>query len=319
MKKIALGACLTALCALTMSAQTLEPIKYGNFDQWITRNIKESSILGGNHKTVYEIGPTETIEGAKAYVNKGGSPWGTSNVYAKVMGIVKCSNAVYPDVRSGSNKCVKMTTVLEHVKAMGMINMDVLVSGSIFLGQMFEPVSSTKNPYSKMEMGIPYTKRPKYLVYDYRVSVPVNGQKIYSSGFGKKKQLQGQDNAEVFVLLQRRWEDEKGNIHAARVGTARERYASSTSGWVNGHKLEIQYGDITGKSFYKPYMGLLNGEKAYYARNSKGKMVPVQEEKWDEANATPTHVVMMASSGCGKAYEGTVGMTFWIDNVSFGF
>lgn len=317
-KFIALAGLLMALL-VGNNAAAQELIKYGNFNSWITRNIKESSVLGGNTKQVYEIGPTQTINGAKAYVNMGGSPWATSNVYCKVMGITKCSNAVVPDVRNGSDKCVKMSTIFEHVKAMGMINMDVLVSGSIFLGQVMEPITSSKSPYSKMEMGVPFTRRPKYLSFDYKVHIPEGGTRVYSSGFGKKKTLAGQDYAEVYVLLQRRWEDSKGNIHAARVGTARERFGKSTSGWVNGHKMTIHYGDITKTSYYKPYMALLNGEVVYYARNSKGKMVKVIEEAWDDANATPTHVLVMASSGCGVAYTGTVGMVLWVDNMAWGF
>lgn len=309
---------LSAMCGGEV-ANAQEVIKYGDFNHWITRNIKESSVLGGKTKQVYEIGPSQTINGAKAYKNLGGSPWATSNVYAHVMGVTKCSNAVYPDVRSGSNKCAKLCTILEHVKALGIINMDVLVSGSIFLGQVMEPITSSKNPYSKMEMGIPFTHRPKYLSFDYKVHVPEGGQRIYSSGFGKKKSLEGQDYAEVYVLLQRRWEDENGNLHAARVGTARERFGKNTSGWVNGHKLTIHYGDITGTSYYKPYMALLNKDVVYYARNSKGKMVRVIEEKWDAADATPTHVLVMASSGCGVAYTGTVGMTLWVDNMAWGY
>ena len=276
-------------------------------------------MLGGKTKTVYEIGPSETINGAKPYVNKGGSPWATSNVYAKVVGIVKCSNAVVSEDRAGHGKCAKMSTIYEHVKVLGMVNMDVLVSGSIFLGQVMEPITNTSNPYGKMEMGVPFTRRPKSLVFDYKVYVPDGGERIYSSGFGKKKVLQGQDYAEVYVMLQRRWEDEDGNLHAARVGTARQRFGKSTSGWINGHKMEIHYGDITQESFYKPWMGLLNNEVIYYARNSKGEMKKVIEEKWDDADAKPTHVLMMASSGCGKAYTGTVGMTFWIDNVAWEF
>ena len=311
---------LSALIILGLgSASAQELIKYGDFNSWITRNIKESAVLGGNTKTIYEIGPTQTINGAKPYSNLGGSPWATSNVYAKVMGVVKCSNAVVPEARAGHGKCAKLSTIFEHVKALGIVNMDVLVSGSIFLGEIIEPITSSKSPYSKMEMGIPFTKRPKYLQFDYKVTVPEGGTRIYSSGFGKKKTLQGQDYAEVYVLLQRRWEDADGNIHAARVGTGRERYGKTTANWVNGHKLTIHYGDITNQSFYKPWMGLLNGEVVYYARNSKGKMVKVIEEKWDDANATPTHVLVMASSGCGVAYTGTVGMTFWIDNIAFGY
>ena len=213
---IIIAAAMALMAGQQATAQKVVPIKYGNMDHWVTRVIKESGIIGGQTKHVYEIGPTQTINGAKAYTNLGGSPWGSSNVYAKVMGVVKTSNAVFPDTH-GSGKCAKLTTTLEHVKAVGIINMDVLVSGSIFLGQMMEPLSSTKNPYSKMEMGIPYTQRPKYLQFDYKLNAPA-GDRTYSSGFGAKKTIRGRDYAEVFIILQRRWEDSKGHLHAERVG-----------------------------------------------------------------------------------------------------
>ena len=314
MKKILAMLGLVALMGVSAHAEKVVPIAYGHFDQWVTRHIKESKIIGGEMKTVYAIGPTKTIEGAKAYVPEGGSPWGSSNVYAKVMGVVKTSNAVFPEAR-GKGKCVKLTTMLEHVKAVGIINMDVLVSGTIFLGKMREPLSSTKSPYSKMEMGIPFTQRPKYLQFDYKLNAPL-GDRTQSTGFSSKKTVRGRDYAEVFILLQRRWEDEKGNIHAARVGTGRQRFGATTQSWVNGYRIEVKYGNIVGKPGYQSYMGLINGEKAYYARNSKGKLVPIREEKWDDANATPTHMMLMASSGCGTAYVGTIGMTLWIDNMA---
>ena len=308
---IILSACCFALIGMS---QTTEKIRYSDFENWVTRHIPESRVLGGKTKTVYEIGPTQTIEGAVAYRNKGGSPWATSNVYARVVGVNKASNAVVPDVHEGHGKCCKMSTILETCKVLGLVNMEVLVSGSIFLGQMLEPVTSTKSPYSKMEMGIPFTKRPKYLQYDYRVSVPANAQKIRSTGFGSKKTLSGKDNVEVFMLLQRRWEDADGNLYAKRVGTVRERYGASTAGWVNGHAAEVMYGDITKSPKFKSYMGLIPEDRSYYARNSKGKMKPVKEVGWDSADAVPTHLIIMASSGCGLAYEGTVGMTLWVDN-----
>lgn len=320
MRKRILLATLSVLgLFIEMHALTIEKLNYGDFNSWVIRNIKESSIIGGNTRTLYEIGPNQTIDGAKAYTNLGGSPWATSNVYAKVMGVVKCSNAVYRDNRGNGNYCVKMTTIMEKVKALGIINMNVLVSGSIFLGQIFEPISSTKSPYSKMEMGIPFTKRPNYLIFDYKVHVPTNGKVVYSSGFGSKKTLPGQDHAEVYILLQRRWEDADGNIHAKRVGTGRQRFSSSTAGWVNSYKLPVRYGDITKRSDYESYMGLISKENSYYARNSKGKMVPVVEEGWDNANATPTHMLIMASSGCGVAYTGMEGMILWVDNMALGY
>lgn len=308
---------LTAI-ALTVqysSAQT-EKIAYGNYNSWTIRKIKESGIIGGNTKTVYEIGPDTTIMGDTPYSNIGSSPWATSNVMAKVAGITKCSNAVFRDERSPGDYCAKMTTIIEEVKVLGLINMKVLVSGSIFLGEMIEPISSTKNPYSKMNMGVPFSKRPRNLVFDYKITVPKDNKMIYSSGFGSQKKLDTTDNAEVFIILQRRWEDEDGNLHAKRVGTGRQRYSSSTSEWINSHKIPILYGDITNHPHYQTFMGLIPKEKSYYARNSKGEMVPVIEEDWDQNNSTPTHMLIMASSGCGTAYTGTVGMILWLDNIA---
>lgn len=292
-------------------------MKYGNFDQWLTRNIKESHLLGGNTKKVYEICPGGVDNTGKPYTNRGGSPWGTSNVLASPSGIVKTSNAVYPDVRPGHGKCARMVCEFEHCKVLGMINIDVVVGGSIFTGQMLEPIKSTKNPYSKMNMGIPFTERPKALQFDYKVHVPAGGTRIYSSGFGKKKTLQGSDHAEALVFLQRRWEDSNGNIYAKRVGTGREMFTTSTADWVNGHKLNIIYGDATTAPGFKKNMGLIPKASSYYARNSKGKMVPVTEVGWDSADATPTHIIVMFSASGGEPYCGTLGLTLWVDNVGF--
>ena len=139
--------------------------------------------------------------------------------------------------------------------------------------------------------------------------------RLYSSGFGKKRTLPGHEKAEVYILLQRRWEDADGKIHAKRVGTGRRLFDKSTPGWVNGYEIPVWYGDITTHAGYKPYMGLIPEEKSYYAMNSKGKMVPVIEEGWDEADATPTHMLVMASAAQGEPYVGTIDMTLWLDNI----
>jgi len=299
------------------NAQCVERIKYGDFSNWVVRHIHESAVIGGNQKTVFEIGPHQEISGNKAYRNLGGSPWGTSNVYAKVSGVVKTSNAVYPADRGGGNKCAKLCTQIETVKVLKLINMDVMVAGSMFLGEMLEPITSTKNPYSKMEMGVPYTKRPKSLVFDYKVVMPDVDYRIKSSGFGSKKKIPGRDQAVVFVFLQRRWEDAQGKLHAKRVATAGKNFSSSSQ-WVNGFKLPIVYGDLTTKGHVPAYLNLRNKDNCYYARNSKGKMMPVVEEGWDDANAIPTHVIVMFSAGSGDPYVGTEGLTLYIDNVGFG-
>ncbi len=299
------------------AALRLEPIKYGDFSQWVTREITESKLLGGKTKTLYEIAPTRHIKGNKPYANQGGSPWATSNAYARVSGITKASGTVAPAKVNG-NTVARCEARMEHVKVLGIINMDVMVAGTVFLGEIQEPITSPKGPYSKMEMGIPYTKRPKALVYDFMVDMPDTDTRVKSTGFSSKKTLKGRDNAEVYVLLQKRWEDADGHLFAQRVGTGRERYSRSVP-WTKGHVLPIHYGDITSKPFYKPWMGLLSGDKAYYARNSRGKLVPVEEVGWAPADARPTHVLVMLSSSCGEAFIGTEGLTLYVDNVAFGF
>ena len=299
----------------TILAQNVELLPYGNMNSWTTRDIKESRIIGGKWKKCYEIGPNQTIRGSEPWRNDGNSPWATSNVMARVMGITKVSNSVFPDDRSAGNRCARLATLMENCKALGIIDIDVMVAGSIFLGKMMEPVKSTSDPYSKMEVGMPFTKRPTAMSYDYKLEIPENATMTYSSGFGSKKTYPGHDTAEALVLLQRRWEDAKGNLFAKRVGTGRERLGKSTPGWINSHKLKIHYGDITKEAFYKPWMGLIPAEKSYYAFNSKGKLVPVKEVDWDDADATPTHMIIMFSSGSGEPYTGTLGMTLWIDNV----
>lgn len=314
MKKIFILIAISSLSASQAIGQQIERLKYGDFNNWITRVISESSVIGGNDKKLYEVGPTRTITGNKAYVNQGGSPWANSNVYAKVSGVTKGSCAVEPVVRSGANKCAKLSTKIEQVKVLGLINMDVMVAGSMFLGQMMEPVTSTKNPYAKMDMGVPYTKRPKALVLDYKVDMPAVNSRTKATGFGSKKTLAGRDQAVVFVYLQNRWEDANGNIHAKRVGTGGKKFASA-SGWVNGAKIPIVYGDVSSHADLK-WLPLRKSGNAYYARNSKGKLKPVIEEGWD-ANANPTHVIVMISSGSGEPFVGTEGLNLYVDNIGF--
>ena len=87
-----------------------EYIKFGNFDQWLVRNVKESGIIGGNTKTLYEIAPNGTWNNSNPYRNQGGSPWATSNVLAKVAGITKTNTSVYREARPGHGFCAKLST-----------------------------------------------------------------------------------------------------------------------------------------------------------------------------------------------------------------
>lgn len=286
--------------------------KYGNFDSWVTRHIKESAVIGGATKTLYEIGPTSTVNGNTAYTNKGGSPWATSNVMAKVSGITKTNNTVFKEKR-GNGFCAKMTTHIEKVKVLGMINISVLAAGSIYLGDMKEPITGTKEGLKAANWGIPFKQRPKAVRFDYKVALSGESNRIKLTGFSSRQTIAGKDLAMAVLYLQKRHEDAKGNITAERVGTMVVTYAKSTNGWVNGATYNIMYGDIRNTPSYNAtLMGLRSCD---YARNSKGESVLVKETKWANANEMPTHLILQFSSSHGGAYIGSPGNTLWIDNV----
>ena len=203
------------------------PIKYGDMEQWVTRRIHESGIIGGNTKLLYELGPTQEIDGNVAYVNQGGSPWANSNVMAKVMGIVKTNTSVYPEKREEGGYCVRLETHIEKVKVLGLINITVLASGSMFLGDMKEPITGTKDGEKALNMGIPFTSRPKAVRYDYKVEMSGEPNRIRQTGFSRKETIPGQDCAIMTCLLQKRTEDKDGNIIAKRIGTVAVKYSRS--------------------------------------------------------------------------------------------
>jgi len=293
-----------------------ELIKFGNFESWITRSIKESVLVGGNTQTLYEVGPKGTYDGARAYTNQGGSPWGSSNIYAKVAGVVKTNVSVFPDKHQGG-QCAKLYSHIVNCKAIGVVNISAFATGSIFLGSIIEPITSSTNPMSKMNIGFPFTRKPKALKFDYKYYSP-GGDRIRETGFSRRQTVRGRDMGQVVCLLQKRWEDANGNIHALRVGTMRYFFSQNTD-WKEGQTFTIHYGDITHESFYSPEMGLVTGESTYYALNSKGKNVPIVEEGWASADETPTHILLKFDSSHGGPYVGTIGSTLWIDNVKLVF
>lgn len=67
-------------------------------DQWVTRKIHESGVIGGDTKLLYELGPTKVIEGNEAYVNQGGSPWGNSMSWLRSWELSKPIPAYIPNV-----------------------------------------------------------------------------------------------------------------------------------------------------------------------------------------------------------------------------
>lgn len=288
--------------------------KWGDFDNWMVREVKESGIIGGDVKYLYEIAKGDTLRGVTPYINGPEAVWSTSNVLAVVKGIVKTSCSVYPEKR-GDGYCARLETRIEKIKVLGLIDMNVLASGTIYLGKMKEPIKNTNNPQGKLEVGIPFSTRPKALQFDYKVTVGSN--RIKASGFGGRKILGDKDYAECVVMLQHRWEDEEGNVYSKRVGTGYYRFTQSESNWIDGFNVPIYYGDITNEPFYKDYMQLIPFELSNYTTNSKGEATPIREVEWGSGDETPTHVIVRFSSSHGEAYIGDPVNRLWVDNVKF--
>lgn len=310
MIKSATIAASALLLTSSIYAQKVVQLPYSNMNSWVVREFKESGIIGGTNRTLYEIGKSDTIKGAIARV-PGDSPWETSSVYAKVSGIVKGSSTVFPEKR-GDGYCARLETRLEEVVVLGLINLKVLATGTIFTGKIIEPVRDSKDPMQKLMQGIPYTKRIKSIRFDYKAKT--GGKRIKSTGFSKSD-LPGKNAADISVILQKRWEDANGNIYAKRVGTGWTRITESTDNWVNNFELPVEYGDISSKANYESYKGLYKDDSILFGINSKGEPKRVLEIGWGSESEEPTHMIIRFSAGYGGAYVGAIGDVLWIDNV----
>lgn len=290
----------------------IEPIVYGDMDQWLVRYITESKLLGGGTKVLYTLGPSDTIRTNVPYYASADNPWGCSDTYARCFGIeTATSGSVVPEPR-GYGYCCKMTNILSYIPV-GDIH--AMVSGTIYMGHALEPLGlQAKNkPYTAINFGVPFTGHPIALMLDYKAFIS-DTKPIISTEKNKPQELGGHDCAVVYIYLQHRWEDkETGKIYSRRVGTAYERICQTIPEWINNHEIPIRWGNITTSADYQDYEGL--NKVDMMTRNSKGKMVKIEEVGWslDE----PTHIVMYISSSNAGVFRACEGNTLWVDNLRF--
>lgn len=283
----------------------------GRFDLWRVYNLQESAVIGGNVKTVYKLSEGDTLYGQDPCPVRKEDVFSPCNIMANVLGVIKGSNSVFPEPR-GDGYCARLSVIMEKVKVLGVVNMEVLVQGTILTGYFNEPIRDTKSAYTKMDCGIPFTGRPSAVQYDYKADV--GHTFVRSTGFSPQKVVGGMDYPYIAVYLQRREEDEEGNVTASRVGTAYRKFYEDQPEWVNGATIPVRYGDISSEDDFLPEMDLHNGDILYYCRNSRGDIVPVMENSWASPDQEPTHIIVWISSSSGEAFCGGLGNTFWVDN-----
>lgn len=299
---------------LLIAEQRVEPIAYGDMDQWTVRYITESSILGGKTKTLYTLGPTDTIRTNQVFVAGADNPWGCSDTYAKCFGVETAMNgSVVPEPR-GYGYCCRLRNVLSKLN---IGDMHAMVSGTIYMGHPLEPLGlQAKNrPWSAIDFGAPFTQHPAALMLDYKATIS-DIDTIISTEHNRPEKIAGNDCAVIYVYLQYRWEDNQtGKIYARRVGTIYERICETIPEWINNHQIPIKWGNITHEEDYQEYEGLNRVDMM--TRNSKGKMVKIEEVGWslDE----PTHIVMYISSSNAGVFRACEGNTLWVDNLRWVF
>ena len=268
--------------------ERIEPIPFGDFEHWKSSTIKESSLIGGQTKTLYKIGGS----------------WSSSNAHAKAFGIDKVSVSVTPEKR-GEGTCCRMESTLETVSAIG-IDFKALATGSIFTGKMIDVVGmkQSNDPNSAIDMGVPFTGRPSALILDYKALIQ-DAAAVYAPAKTKVKEVAGRDKGHITLILQHRWE-ENGHVYAYRVGTAVQ-YINQTTDWKNDFRLPIVYGDA-GKASKE----LSNNR--HKTHNSEGKMVCIEEVGFRE-DVQPTHLIIQISAGSMPPFTGCPGNTIWVDNI----
>lgn len=295
-----------------------EALPFGDFEQWTIRRIKESAIVGKDSVTVYEIDRNQTIYGNIPYSNTD-SPWATSNAFAKVRGVVKTNVNVRPaphitraensSTGNRGERCAEMRTEIMSFKILGMAKVEVLTAGAIYLGKLKEPINSMDNAIKSVNIGIPFTKRPKYLVFDYKATIRNSGT-VSRSTMTKRTDMPGRDRAIATVQLQKRTEKD-GKIYAERVATG-ELLIGGSCDWIHGAKLKLTYGKPENEEALSQFSRL---NSFFYAENSSGESVPIQETGWADPDTAPTHLIIYFASGYLGPFTGEIGNSLSIDNV----
>jgi hypothetical protein len=286
-------------------------LNYSSLDFWYARKVKESALLSGKTIELFGVGkvdPNSDFYNTSLKDDK--SPWSTTNIYSKM--VLDIGNTrVFPEKR-GNGYCCRLETKIRKDNIVGM-KVEVLIAGTLFVGEMIEPVKGVKDPLKNVNQGVPFNKKPKAVKFDYKYNV---GNKMVNAVYNVKP-VSGTDKADFALILQKRWEDKDGNVFATRIGGTRQFFTGLVSNWVNGALFPVTYGDPTHLPQYdEKTMGLIPGVSEVYVKNSKNKMVPLVETGWGKPDDIPTHMIMyFTSSYQGVNFTGSTETVFWVDNI----
>lgn len=292
---------------------SLGQLNYSSLDFWYARKVKESTLLSGKTVDLFGVGIVDSnSDFYNLELKDEKSPWSTTNIYSKMMFDIG-NTRVFPEKR-GNGYCCRLETGIRKDNIAG-LKVEVLIAGTLFVGDMIEPVKGLKDPLKNVNQGIPFNKKPKAVKFDYKYHVGENRVvATYNS-----KPTEGTDKAEFCFILQKRWEDKDGNVFATRIGGARRFFTGTLNEWVNDSEFPVTYGDVTHLPEYdEKTMGLIPGVSEVYVKNSKNEMVSLVETGWGKPEDIPTHLILyFTSSYQGVDYIGSTETVFWVDNIEF--
>ncbi|MBV5314816.1 MAG: PCMD domain-containing protein [Prolixibacteraceae bacterium] len=288
-------------------------LNYSSLDFWYARKVKESILLSGNTIELFGVGKVDSkSDFYDTTLNDKKSPWATTNIYSKM--VLDIGNTrVFPEKRE-NGYCCRLETSIRKDNIAG-LKVEVLIAGTLFVGDLIEPIKSLKDPLKNVNQGVLFTRKPKAVKFDYKYKVGNQRVKaIYSTD-----PAEGNDKSEFCLILQKRWEDKNGNVFATRIGGARQFFIGTVKEWINDSTFPIYYGDITHlKEYDAKTMGLIPGSGEVFVKNSQGKMVSLVETGWGKPNDVPTHLIFyFTSSYQGILYTGSTETVFWVDNIEF--
>jgi len=286
-------------------------LKYSSLDNWYTRNLKESALLSGKTIELFGVGKvSDQVDLTDLTLKDKTSPWSTTNIYAKM--VLDVGNTRVVPEKRGDGYCARLETKIRNDNIAG-FNVEVLLAGTLFLGETAEPVKGMKDPEKNASQGIPFTGMPKSVEFDYKYHVGESRIEATTS----VKPFAGEDKADFAILLQKRWEDKNGNVFATRIGGNRVFFTGTEKQWINGASFPVYYGDATHLPQYdSKTMGLVPAVGRIFVKNSKGAMVPLVETGWGKPGEKPTHLIMyFTSSYEGMKYAGSTESVFWVDNI----
>lgn len=212
-------------------------------------------------------------------VDKATTIWGTAN---RGLGLAGAPANTTKQIKGDSNY-VRM----ESVAAPALVR---IAAATIFTGKFKDGFPSVSDPRSNIELGTPFTGRPLTFSFSY----------TYQPGASNEDEngqpLSYGDQCDVYLLLENR-----DGSQVKRVATAWFRSGDATTGWIRAN-IPIKYGELDPSD---PWFS--------YAQ-------PQPDEVWGDGTEPVTHISILATSSFeGDFFNGAIGSTLELDNVSLGY